>query len=328
MKALPPVPPKIVVVGSLNVDQTFRVARIPQKGETLVAHDVETQFGGKGANQALAAARAGAEVWLIGCVGNDEPAKRYRAYLEQRGVHTNGLFTADTSTGCAFITVEEGGDNTILVHPGANGQLSIEHVHAFEFLIREADVMLLQLECPLSVVSDAARRAKDSGVCVIANLSPFDPAAVSALQCADTWIVNETELCLLTGGIRAEDAPDWNQVLKRLGCAQLVITRGADSTLLVDRSGVVSIAPPKVSPVDTVGAGDAFAGAFAVACSEGKTHAACVHFANAAGALATLERGAQASIPWREQIDRVLQRTRPLTDPELNSPENRAPQQD
>jgi ribokinase len=158
-------------------------------------------------------------------------------------------------------------------------------------------------------VACAVGRANALGVRVIANLSPFDREAIAALRSADTWIVNETEWSLLTGGTPEQSVCDWAQVLKRLGCAEIVITQGADPTLHVTERGMVSITPPKVTPVDTVGAGDAFAGAFAVASSEGKTPAACLHFANAAGALATLEPGAQTSIPRRQQIEKLLHET-------------------
>lgn len=303
-------PPKVVVVGSLNVDYMFRVPRIPQKGETLMARGVDVQFGGKGANQAVAAARAGCAVWLIGCAGDDDAGKRYRSHLEDEGIHLNGLFTAATTTGSAFIAVDDRGDNTILVHPGANARLGIEHILECESLIREADVLLIQLECPLPVVACAAIRAKAAGARVIANLSPFHPAAIAALQGADAWIVNETEFELLTGGLCVEKEPEWSGVLKRLGCKRLVITRGADPALLVEGGSVISLPPPQVTPVDTVGAGDAFAGAFTAALGEGKPPAECVRFANAAGSLATLERGAQNSIPRREHIEKLLEKHR------------------
>ena len=282
--------PKVVVVGSLNIDYTVRVPRIPAPGETLTARSMFSCLGGKGANQAIAAARAGARAALIGCVGADESGTRYIEALKKEGIDTRGIQRSQIPTGVAFITVDDAGENSIIVNPGANHEVTKAQVERHAALIREADALLLQLECPLPVVRFAAEIARAAGVRVILNPSPLTEAFLADPFEVDVLIVNEGEAQKM--------AP--NRSLREAKCRQLVITRGAESTLHVTEGGLVEYVPPGVLPVDTVGAGDAFAGAFAVASSEGQAHA--VAFANAAGALATQKAGAQPSIPWREAI--------------------------
>lgn len=282
--------PNVVVIGSLNIDYTLRVTRIPAPGETLTARSMFSCLGGKGANQAIAAARAGAKVALIGCVGEDESGTRYLEALKNEGIDIRGIERSSTPTGVAFIVVDDAGENSIIVNPGANHEVTKAQVERHAALIREADALLLQLECPLPVVRFAAEIASAAGIRVILNPSPLTEAFLAERFEVDVLIVNEGEAQKL--------AP--NRKLREAKCRQLVITRGGGSTLHVTEGGQVEYVPPKVSPVDTVGAGDAFAGAFAVASSEGQAHA--VAFANAAGALATKKARAQPSIPWREAI--------------------------
>jgi ribokinase len=297
--------PRITVVGSLNLDFTFRLPRIPQPGETLTAASMEVHLGGKGANQAVAAARAGAEVSLIGCLGNDSHGHRYREHLDQEGIQTDMILTSNGPTGSAFIAVDERGDNSIIVHPGANAHLSIPHIDYCATTLGQSDAVLLQLECPLPAVAHAAALARAAGVCVIVNPSPFIPEAVRALKGADVWIVNASEFNGLreTAGTRG-DAGE-GAVLEGLGGTTLVITHGGGPTVLITASGKTSLLPPRVTPIDTVGAGDTFAGAFAVFQTEARPLEECVRLANIAGAIATLQPGAQASIPDRPLIERV-----------------------
>jgi ribokinase len=266
------------------------VPRIPAPGETLTARSMFSCLGGKGANQAIAAARAGARAAMIGCVGVDESGTRYIEALKNEGIDTRGVQRSQIPTGVAFITVDDRGENSIIVNPGANHEVTKAQVERHAALIREADALLLQLECPLPVVRLAAEIARAAGVRVILNPSPLTEAFLADPFEVDLLIVNEGEA--------QKVAP--NRSLQEAKCRQLVITRGAESTLHVTEGGLVEYVPPKVLPVDAVGAGDAFAGAFAVASSEGQAHA--VAFANAAGALATQKAGAQPSIPWREAI--------------------------
>lgn len=297
--------PSVVVVGSLNIDRTFRVPHIPAPGETLTAGAAYSCFGGKGANQAIAAARAGAEVRMVGCVGNDDDADRYRAQLAAEGIDSTGLATAeDMATGSAFITVDDGGENAIVVHPGANHALTPAMIEAAGSVFEGADVLLLQLECPLPAVRRAGELAREAGATVILNPSPWDDAVRSAGLPVDVFIVNETEARALTGRDPAALAGDSAGALKSASCDVLIVTRGADRTLAVATAeGVIECAPPVVTPVDTVGAGDTFAGAFAVARAEGRSLREAVAFSNRAAALATQLPGAQAAIPTRDVIE-------------------------
>lgn len=282
--------PRIVVVGSLNVDHTLRVPHIPAPGETLTSSSMLTCFGGKGANQAVAAVRAGGAVSMIGCVGHDDFGTRYIEHLHSEGIDTTGLTRSAAPTGSAFIAVDDRGENSIIVNAGANHAITLDDIENQAALIRGAEVALLQLECPLRVVVRVVEIARSAGVRVILNPSPLSVEYLTARFEVDTLIVNEGEA--------AQIAPNRN--LAEAMCRHLIITRGAESTLSITEDGVEEFAPPEVTPVDTVGAGDTFAGAFAVASSEGRADA--IRFANAAGALATLKAGAQPAIPTREEI--------------------------
>lgn len=287
--------PRIVVVGSLNVDHTLRVPHIPAPGETLAASSMLTCFGGKGANQAVAAARAGGLVSMIGCVGQDDFGARYIEHLQRDGIDTAGVLRSPLPTGSAFIAVDDLGENSIVVNAGANHAITPEDIDRHAELIRSADALLLQLECPLAVVQRAAEIARDAGVRVILNPSPLSAEYLAARFAVDVLIVNEGEAARITPGRNLNEAM----------CRHLIITRGAESTLSITEDGGREFAPPQVTPVDTVGAGDTFAGAFAVASSEGRVDA--IRFANAAGALATLKAGAQPAIPARDEIEGLVQ---------------------
>lgn len=282
--------PSIVVVGSLNVDYNLRVPRLPWPGETLNSRSMRTCFGGKGANQAVAAARAGARTAMIGCVGMDDLGTRYIEALAAEGIDTCGISRSETPTGIALIAVDDVGENSIIVNPGANHAMTLADIEKHSDLIRGADALLLQLECPFPVVQRAAEIARTAGVRVLLNPSPLTDTFLSQRFEVDVLIVNEGEA--------ERVSPDRD--LKAAGCRELIITRGANSTLSITANGIREFFPPKVTPVDTVGAGDAFAGAFAVASSEGNPNT--IAFANAAGALATLKDGAQSSIPMRTEI--------------------------
>jgi ribokinase len=286
--------PSIVVVGSLNVDYTLRVPHLPAPGETLTASGMLTCFGGKGANQAVAAARAGGAVSMIGCVGADEFGTRYIKTLQNEGIDTRAVLRSDAPTGSAFIAVDDHGENSIIVNAGANHAITPQDIEAHAGLICTAHALLLQLECPLPVVKRAAEIAHEAGVRVILNPSPLSADYLAARFAVDTLIVNEGEAVLITP----------NRNLHEAMCRHLIITRGAASTLSITTHGVTDMVPPQVTPVDTVGAGDTFAGAFAVASSEGREDA--IRFANTAGALATLKAGAQPAIPTRAEIEAFM----------------------
>jgi len=291
--------PTVLVVGSLNVDHTFRVPRIPTAGETLTATGAFTCFGGKGANQAIAAVRAGADAIMIGCIGDDESGNAYRDHLIAEGIDTTNLVaTPDIATGSAFITVDDAGENSIVVHPGANHALTPEMIDAAAPAFSDADVLLLQLECPLPAVKRAAELAVECGAMVIINPSPWNDALRDAGIPVDIFILNESETRSLTG----RDPATFDGDPADYGCNTMIITRGARPTLAICADGTFEFAPPTVTPIDTVGAGDTFAGAFAVARAEGRPLREAVEFANHAAALAILRPGAQTAIPTRDQI--------------------------
>ncbi len=284
------------------MDHTLRVPHIPAPGETLTATAAFTCLGGKGANQALAAARAGGDVTLIGCVGEDDLGARYIEHLRSEGIHTGAIMKAGPSTGCAFITVDDSGENSIVVSRGANHALMPLHIDEHAALIRSAAALLLQLECPLPTALRAVSIAAASGVPVILNPSPLTSEFIQVRVEVDTLILNAQEAVTLISMTRAEIDADPQRARAAAHCRQMIITRGGDPTLVITESGILNIAPPRVIPMDTVDAGDAFAGAFAVASASGMPLEDAIHFANSAGALATQGMGAQPSMPMRNAI--------------------------
>ncbi|MGH1562798.1 PfkB family carbohydrate kinase [Mumia sp. DW29H23] len=262
---------RVVVVGSLNVDLVTEVDRHPSPGETVLGGDLVRLRGGKGANQALAAARAGAEVAIVGRVGDDADGRAYRDALVAAGVDVTHLTTTpDAPTGTALIVVDAEGENTIVVAPGANARLTPADVHGAAATIRAADAVLVQLEIGQDTVETVAEIASEARTRLVLNASPVRPLPPSLLALADPVVVNEHEA-------RAYDA------------ASTCVTLGARGA----RWGEETASPPPVDPVDTTGAGDAFAGALAAALASGEDRAGALRAAVAAGAEATRWVGAQ-----------------------------------
>ena len=294
----------ISVVGSLNVDLTFRVPSFPAPGETLIAAEAVTSLGGKGGNQAIAAKRAGAEVRMIGCLGNDDQARQYRARLGEEGIDCSGVMRTEARTGVASIALNEEGENTIIVDPGANLQLTPRKVEELENLFRGSAATLLQLECPVESVVKAAQLARNAGSLVVLNPSPWNPKVFEGDIPFDILILNEGEAEAMSSGASAH-------FLQRGGRTGIV-TRGALPTRVFTGGEMQEIAPPEISPVDTVGAGDTFAGVFAASLAEGREVLDSVRMANSAAALATLQQGAQEAIPYRDAIvEMVMQHDAP-----------------
>jgi ribokinase len=235
-------------------------------------------------------------------VGEDDAGTRYIEHLRSEGIHTGAIMKAGPSTGCAFITVDDSGENSIVVSPGANHALMPIHVDEHAALIRSAAALLLQLECPLPTVLHAIHIATAAGVPVILNPSPLTSEFIRARVEVDTLILNAQEAAALVSMTHAEIDAEPQRARAAAHCRQMIITRGSDPTLVITVSGILKIAPPQVIPVDTVGAGDAFAGAFTIASASGMALEEAIHFANAAGALATQGIGAQPSIPGRDAI--------------------------
>jgi ribokinase len=289
----------IVVVGSLNVDRFSVVERLPRPGETVTARDGFVRFGGKGANQAIAAARLGAQVAMIGAVGADTAGGEYRQRLKQEGIEAAAVVEKAWSvgTGSAVIAVEASGENHIIVHPGANGQLTAADVQAARASIAAATVLLVQSEVPLEAVTEAMRVAEELAVPVVFNPSPWREDFPWTAVKLHTVIVNETELTAWLGEARFPS---------ELRIERVVLTRGGDPTVGLTRDRTLTALPPSIQPMDTVGAGDAFAGAYAVALAEGQAFEDALRFANLAGALATQRPGAQEALPDRALLNACL----------------------
>jgi ribokinase len=299
--------PIIAVVGSLNVDYIARVGRLPVPGETVAASGLETVHGGKGANQAIAAARQDCVVRMIGSVGSDDVGKRYLKHLAGEGVETEGVRQVRKApTGAAFISVDGMGENTIVVCAGANGLTSADQVRARESDISGADVLLAQFEVPLGAVVEALRIANRAGVLSVVNPSPLRPTFPWASVEIDFLIVNEAEASEILEDmpVDLDGASEIREYLTGLRVRGLIVTRGSDPTLVIGPEQAFEAPTLAVVPVDTVGAGDAFAGCFAARMGRGETLWEAVLAANCAGALTTLRPGAQMPIPDRETVDR------------------------
>ncbi len=297
----------IVVIGSLNMDLVVQSPRHPNPGETLIGTSFHTLPGGKGANQAVAAARIGAAVTMIGCVGLDSFGDQLIETLHAASVDTTCIQRVAESTGVALITVSEAGANTIVVVPGANATVSPAQVRAHEDIIRRADAVLLQLEIPLPAVKAAAELAHAHGVPVILNPAPAQPLGRDVLQHVSYLIPNEHEAALLTGatGISG-DMGEAARALQAAGVDSVVVTLGENGALLVDGSTTHTTPAFPVDAVDSTAAGDAFVGAFAVALSEGRPPADAVVWGCAAGAWACTVLGAQRSLPERQRVAKLV----------------------
>jgi len=279
----------IGVVGSVNLDQSFTVHALPQPGETVLASSLSSTPGGKGGNQAVAAARAGASVHLVAALGDDAAALQLRAHLRANDVGLDGTVTVPGPSGAAAIVVDAHAENVIVVAPGANSHLSMTFAGARE-TVAGADVVLIQLEIPMETAIAAARVAREAGALVMVNASPAskDSDGLAALAgAADVVIVNDVE------------ADEW-----RWPVEHLVVTKGSAGAAYRSAEHSFDVPAPPVEAVDTTGAGDVFAGVLAAEWLSGAEHA--LRRACAAGALATLRTGAGDCAPTAEAIDDVL----------------------
>ncbi|MER8031388.1 ribokinase [Streptomyces bauhiniae] len=289
----------IVVLGSTNMDLVTYVARAPQRGETVTGREFRTIPGGKGANQAMAAARAGATVSLIGAVGNDAYGVRLRDNLEHSGVDTDFLRTVEGPSGTAHIVVDDQGNNAIVVVPGANG--TVDHLSpGDEGLIASADALLLQLEVPLPAVIAGAEAARRHGVRTVLTPSPAQPLPEELLNVTDVLVPNEYEAVTLTGRTDPLDAAVGLLDL----VPEVVLTLGEAGVLYVSRdTEPLAVPAHQVAAIDSTGAGDTFAGAYAVAVAEEKPLREALSWAAAAAALSVQREGASASMPYRPEIE-------------------------
>ncbi|WP_328441144.1 ribokinase [Streptomyces sp. NBC_00444] len=289
----------IAVLGSTNMDLVAYVEKAPQRGETVTGRAFRTIPGGKGANQAIAAARAGATVSMIGAVGNDGFGARLRSTLEHSGVDTDHLRTTEGPSGTAHIVVDDDGSNAIVVVPGANGTL--DHLTpGDEGLIASADALLLQLEIPLTAVLAGAEAARAHGVRTILTPAPAQPLPPELLAATDLLVPNEHEAATLTG------IPDPHAAAYVLldQVPEVVITLGASGSLYAARGQEpLTVPAPNVTAVDSTGAGDTFVGALAVALTETRPMRQALAWAAAAAALSVQRAGASASMPTRQEIE-------------------------
>jgi ribokinase len=278
---------RVAVVGSINADLVVATAHLPAAGETVRGGDLVRLPGGKGANQAVAAARLGARVRMVGAVGADAEGEAQLAALDAAGVDTGPVRRAATSTGVAMIAVAEDGENLIIVSPGANEHVAVEAVD-----LAGVDVVLAQLEIPLDVVLAAAELAAAAGALFCLNAAPAQPLPAELVARCDLLVVNEGERAAIAGLEAAR---------------RLVVTYGARGAGIVEAGTEVAFAaPPRVAAVDTVGAGDTFTAAVAVAVAAGLSAEQALRFACAAGALATTRPGAQSGMPTLAEVAAVL----------------------
>lgn len=295
---------EIAVVGSANLDLVVDVDHVPLVGETVLGGDLRRIPGGKGANQAVAAARLGRRVAMIGRVGDDEGGRILRRALDDDGVDTSALLvTSDAPNGVALIAVAADGDNAIVVSPGANGRVTAADVEAAAPVLAHATVTLLQLEIPLDAVTAAARAAAGT---VILNPAPAASLPRDLLEVVDILVPNQSELALLTGHGGDVDAAVAADLARSLPVRAAVVTLGADGALVVAGDDAVHLAAPEVRSVDSTAAGDAFCAALADGLVRGRSLVDAATWAVRVGAATTLRPGAQPSLPTPSEVDALL----------------------
>ena len=303
-------PANILVIGSLNMDLVVTADRIPEAGETIRGNDFQRYFGGKGANQAVSAARLGAKVTMLGRLGYDAFGREQLEGLKQEGIDIRYIsLDSHITSGVAVITLQPNGENRIIVVPGANGACSPRDIDVAEGAIKRADVIVLQLEIPLETVAYVIRKAHALGKKVILNPAPARVLPADLYPAITVLTPNESEAKLLTG-IEVTSKSKARQAAKHLlkrGVEHVVITLGSGGVYGCNQMGEFHIPAHSVKPVDTVAAGDAFSGGLAVALAEGKPLMSAAKLANAAAAIAVTRPGAQPSMPNREEVERFLE---------------------
>lgn len=296
---------RIVVLGSFNADLVSYVPRLPNRGETVAGTRFITGPGGKGSNQAVAAARLGAQVTFIARVGQDSLSEIGLTLWREEGIDTSHISRdPQAATGVASIFVDEGGHNVIVVTLGANNELRPEHVDAAESAIASADVLLAQLETPLETVAYALKVAKKHGVRTILNPAPAQPLDASVLASVDILTPNEHELM---GVSQAQTTEAATQAILNAGVGTVIVTFGKRGAGFATKDGEGGLIPAyEVEAVDTVGAGDAFCAALAVGLAEGKPIDEAIEFANAAAAISVTRPGAAASMGKRAEVEALI----------------------
>ncbi|EIV99393.1 ribokinase [Thermoanaerobacter thermohydrosulfuricus] len=291
---------KIVIIGSINRDYTAQVKKLPEKGETVIASSYKISIGGKGANQAVAAKRLGAQVYMIGAVGNSDGGRDIIKKLESEGIDVSGVLFTEEVTGNAMITIDELGFNTIVVYPGANAKLDSSWIERHSKIIEEADFVILQLEIPLETVETAVKLSKKYNVKVILNPAPAKEIPDEVYKYIDIITPNEVELTQLTG---TTDIKDGANMLIEKGVSEVIVTLGEKGSYYTNGQEEIFSEAVPVNTIDSTAAGDSFNAAIAVALCENMNIKSALNFANIVGALTTTKMGAQDSLPYRDEVE-------------------------
>ena len=297
----------ILVIGSLNMDLSIDLAKMPVTGETILGRGIAYKAGGKGANQACAAGKLGGRVRMLGCVGQDEFGQKLVKSLSESGVETDYIKESrDLPTGTAVIYVDDNGDNSIVVIPGANMACYIEYLKEQDEQFHWCDYVVLQMEIPYEAVWYSVKRAKELGKMVILNPAPApDEIPEEILSLVDYLTPNETEIIALNGKSKDDIREGAEKLLSR-GVSNVIATLGDRGALLVNRYGETFYPARKVVSVDTTAAGDCFNGAMVAALAEGQSEAEAILFANIASSIAVTRKGAQESLPIREEVAVIM----------------------
>lgn len=309
MNPVDKIKPNIVVLGSSNTDMIIKMDKIPEPGETVLGGEFTIAAGGKGANQAVAAARAGGDVAFVACVGKDTFGEQAIEGFINDGINVEYVFKEEqTPSGCALIYVDKKGENSIAVAPGANARLSPGHIDLARDMIISSEILIMQLETPLDTVKQTARLASESGVSVVLNPAPAHPLDDDLLGHVSILTPNEIEAEMLSG-ITVDDEKSADRAANLLlekGLNAVFITLGSRGVYVASGKIREMVSGYKVSAVDSTAAGDVFNGALAVSLSEKKPVLEAVRFANAAAALSVTKLGAQPSAPKRREIEEFL----------------------
>ncbi|MGW6011040.1 ribokinase [Streptomyces sp. NPDC055210] len=294
----------LLVVGSANADLVIGVERRPGAGETVLGSDLALHPGGKGANQAVAAARLGARTALLARVGDDAHGRLLLDSQRAAGVDTSGVLVGGAPTGVALITVDPSGDNSIVVSPGANGRLTPDDIREASALLTASRVVSAQLEIPLDTVEEVVRALRP-GTRFVLNPSPPQELPAAVLAACDPLIVNEHEARVVLGADAGATPEEWAGALLALGPRSVVVTLGEEGALVADASGATRVPAVEVTAVDTTGAGDSFTAALAWRLGAGESLADSAAYAARVGAVAVTRQGAQASFPTAEEVAAV-----------------------